>query len=1165
MKMKRNRKHKSLRRRLLAWELATTLVILCLDGLGQIPGLHIKTQAASVEKDITSKDHLWTYRKLSGNKIVLTSSLETRENWLKTVIIPSEVDGFTVTALDSYNDYEDSGWNFWKLPKVIEDVLVTNGVERIGRGVFSGCTFLETVTLSDSVKRLGDSAFAGCTALKEFTDIDSIQVIGNNAFQNCTALKEIDLSQNVVRVGDSAFAGCISLENAVDSAKIKHYGTGVFYHSGLKKMDLYGGSGVPESMFARCNDLEEVHVSNDSGAVGAHAFEECGSLLYVGIDNLESAVGDYAFNNCNELRVFEGGSSICPIKIGRQAFYHTTSLWSFSQSTTAYAVKDSYDCDKWWKSKIAQICYPEWAGGNTPSDEELNASHVNKGDALSVPLLSFNCDSIGDMAFYESGITCISLYKANDPDDDSVIRIGNFAFEYSKLKSVVLKDNSELDDGVFQYCESLRILSNSDNVDPSNADTNADILKAGLWAFEETPWLEEHMESGMALSVSRNNSAIVLQADKDYDFGDLKLPDNVTAIAPGAFDGNTKLKSLTLQRKTDIGGVAFEGCTSLESVTEDGGSLGEVGQDAFQRTPWLQEQQKENLTILDDHILVACETSWPGEVVIPKEVTQIAPYAFYGCKEITSISFEEREKPLKIGAVAFGKCSSLQKITFPENVSIRMEGSGGLFTGCNALQELVIPKGWIVDDTTPGRTSSPLYSFINSNSMKKVTIHAQGLFDEKNIVKHSVAHTLETMELGEEIVGLPDNALDFFSGKLIYTSKLTTAGDYVFGRGKGSCWKSAVGDEDAGGCLVINGKLMYAWDGSIREHCLDENGQDRGFYLKGVTTIAGDAFQEWGACIVQLDDTVTGIADDAFAAGTLIVAQADSYAADWSWQHGFDCVTPEELGTEFVPFEWQPGQVVESSAPKPSDSQKPDPSQGPDQISEPSGSQDPWAIGSNSPSPDSSMTPGSSAAPSETGSSSDWMTGSDSVWKLRVVNVKVVRKGISYAALKLQWSSGNTSDTSYQVYRSLKKQSGYRKLATTDKTRYIDTKVQKGVTYYYQIRKISGTTQTSSEAVAATVTGKLLKPAIAVKSTSKTYIIILKRSEGTRYEFQLRMKGFNNDQWFSAARYRGRIKKKIIMKRNSGSATFDLRLRTGMKIGGKWKNSSWSKTVHYKG
>ena len=56
-------------------------------------------------------------------------------------------------------------------------------------------------------------------------------------------------------------------------------------------------------------------------------------------------------------------------------------------------------------------------------------------------------------------------------------------------------------------------------------------------------------------------------------------------------------------------------------------------------------------------------------------------------------------------------------------------------------------------------------------------------------------------------------------------------------------------------------------------------------------------------------------------------------------------------------------------------------------------------------------------------------------------------------ALKVSWNTCTGADSvKYQVWRSTKASSGYKKAITTSKTSYTTTKVTKGKTYYFKVR-----------------------------------------------------------------------------------------------------------------
>lgn len=74
---------------------------------------------------------------------------------------------------------------------------------------------LKNVIIDDGVTKIGDSAFKGCTELTNMTLPDSIETIGANAFQGCTKLTGITIPATVTEIGDSAFEGCTGLAEVI--------------------------------------------------------------------------------------------------------------------------------------------------------------------------------------------------------------------------------------------------------------------------------------------------------------------------------------------------------------------------------------------------------------------------------------------------------------------------------------------------------------------------------------------------------------------------------------------------------------------------------------------------------------------------------------------------------------------------------------------------------------------------------------------------------------------------------------------------------------------------------------------------------------------------------------------------------------------------------------
>ncbi len=77
-------------------------------------------------------------------------------------------------------------------------------------------------------------------------------------------------------------------------------------------------------------------------------------------------------------------------------------------------------------------------------------------------------------------------------------------------------------------------------------------------------------------------------------------------------------------------------------------------------------------------------------IVIPSSVTEIGHKAFAGCRNLTSVTFEENSQLTTIDSQAFGACSRLESITIPKSVTALNYNAFGY---CTALSEVVFEEG----------------------------------------------------------------------------------------------------------------------------------------------------------------------------------------------------------------------------------------------------------------------------------------------------------------------------------------------------------------------------------------------------------------------------------------------------------------------------------------
>lgn len=76
----------------------------------------------------------------------------------------------------------------------VSEIIIENGITRIGNGAFEGMRYLQDVSIPSSVTSIGDYAFSSCWDLYQISIPDSVEEIGKNPFLDCSSLQEITLS-----------------------------------------------------------------------------------------------------------------------------------------------------------------------------------------------------------------------------------------------------------------------------------------------------------------------------------------------------------------------------------------------------------------------------------------------------------------------------------------------------------------------------------------------------------------------------------------------------------------------------------------------------------------------------------------------------------------------------------------------------------------------------------------------------------------------------------------------------------------------------------------------------------------------------------------------------------------------------------------------------------
>lgn len=717
--------------------------------------------------------------------------------------IPDEV---TEIAANCFYTPDEDNPNGWGSSNHISNTNITsvdlNGVTKIGDNAFNGCTSIKTIK-APKLESVGSHSFEGCTAL-EALELPMIKTIGERAFENANALTSLSLGKSLESIVGNPFQSSTSLTSlTLEEGCANYLATGgalISRADGVLRI-LAGGvqkvtlgeecKAIGDNAIFGCKALERLELPYVK-EIGTNAFVNCTKLAELYLPRLERIKWHHlSFSGVGSLRVVDLhlSNSISGLEV----------LWPDKETTTVYVATEAIKTELAQKLKKCQIVVGAPAG----TQQRYKVTYKAIGDGqLEVWTTGAQDVESGAMLLEHSPISFKAIPSVEQRIkewrvDGKVVKVkGDPKFpQIYEVKDLTSNLNVEVTfearpEGADVYFRSRdpEMGTLTCKLDDGTEVKRGDRVPVGtMLNFTATPkegyrigdWFEQieigggefkpiEGQNGQSTYRCEVPDAREIEVDFDRIEGHFRVKFASFNEKTGTLTATANGVEIKTGQAVKAGSKLVFTAHPAEGYTVDEWQLDHETVPNYRELTYTIDSLKADVEVnmvcspasstdKKPNIVNGVLYKWmaEGDAVLPDEVTYIAPLAFEGANQMTSLTLNNKVKG--IGDRAFLFCTAMTKFVVPEANESFSTIEGVLYSK-DQTKLIAYPAGLTADSYTLGAKVSAIEpgAFLTPMHLKAVEVASgnTALKSVKGVLYTADGSKLLYLPIGNQTIGM---------------------------------------------------------------------------------------------------------------------------------------------------------------------------------------------------------------------------------------------------------------------------------------------------------------------------------------------------------------------------------------------------------------------------